>query len=79
MPSAAELARLSLTAQHLLTRPWVNDELRLERLASQHAFDLQLAADLELAQRRAELLNVGKAQKRFSTAGEQSRRVCTPC
>ena len=53
LPTAADLARMSLAAQHPLTRGWVDDAARLDLLAEEHAFDLQLATDLELAGERA--------------------------
>lgn len=65
LPSAAELAHFSLAAQHPLTRTWLADETRLERLAEIHEFDLQLATDFELAGQRAEFLNVGQGAQAF--------------
>lgn len=55
LPAAADLARMTLTAQHPRTRAWCDDRARLDRLADDHAFDLRLATDLELAARRAQL------------------------
>ena len=65
LPSLSQLAEFSLTAQHPLTRQWQADSARLERLAEIHAFDLQLATDLELAGQRAEFLKVGQAAEAF--------------
>jgi GNAT superfamily N-acetyltransferase len=65
LPTAAELARFTLAAQHPLTRAWQPDSARLERLAEAHEFDLQLATDLELAGQRAEFLDVGQAAQAF--------------
>ncbi|MFK7601778.1 hypothetical protein ACI3L1_06155 [Deinococcus sp. SM5_A1] len=63
LPTAAELARFSLVAQHPLTLGWCSEPERLANLAEEHAFDLQfdlqLATDLELAGKRAEFINVG--------------------
>lgn len=56
LPSATDMARWTLAAQHPLTRQWCrDDERRLARFAEEHAFDLQLATDLDLATRRAAL------------------------
>lgn len=55
LPSATDLARWTLEAQHPLTRGWSDDESRLARLAEDHEFDLRLATDLELARTRATL------------------------
>ncbi|WP_293913935.1 GNAT family N-acetyltransferase [Deinococcus sp.] len=65
LPSAAELARFTLAAQHPLTRIWQPDSQRLNRLAEAHAFDLELATDLELASKRAEFLDVGQDARAF--------------
>ncbi|MDL2343592.1 hypothetical protein QOL99_05440 [Deinococcus sp. MIMF12] len=65
LPTAADLATFSLTAQHPLTRGWVDDAARLALLEEEHAFDLQLATDLDLAARRAEFLNVGQPAGAF--------------
>lgn len=59
LPTAPQLAYYGLLAQHPLTRKWLPDSLRLELLAEEHEFDLQLATDLELARQRAEFLKVG--------------------
>ncbi len=59
LPPAAELARFSLAEQHPLTLNWCPEPERLANLAEEHAFDLQLATDLELAGKRAEFINVG--------------------
>lgn len=56
LPSAADLARMSLAAQHSLTRTWVDDTPRLALLVEEHVFDLRLATDLELAGQRVEAL-----------------------
>lgn len=65
LPSASELAALSLTAQHPLTHTWTDEATRLAHLAEEHAFDLRLATDLELAAGRAEFLNVGQPPAAF--------------
>ncbi|WP_019585818.1 hypothetical protein [Deinococcus apachensis] len=65
LPTAADLAAMSLAAQHPLTRTGVDDSMRLALLAEEHALDLQLATDLELAARRAEFLNVGQPPEAF--------------
>ncbi|CAM3213221.1 N-acetyltransferase domain-containing protein [Deinococcus saxicola] len=59
LPTAAELARFSLAAQHPRTLNWCPEPERLANLAEEHAFDLQLATDLELAGKRADFINVG--------------------
>ncbi len=59
MPTAADLARFSLAAQHPLTRAWCSEPERLAHLEEDHAFDLQLATDRDLAGQRAEFINVG--------------------
>lgn len=59
LPTAAELAVFTLSAQHSLTRSWASDEARLLALSSDHEFDLQLATDLELAAGRAGFFDVG--------------------
>ncbi|OLV17920.1 hypothetical protein [Deinococcus marmoris] len=59
LPTPAELARFSLAVQHPLTLNWCPEPERLANLAGEHAFDLQLATDLELAGKRAEFINVG--------------------
>lgn len=55
LPNVTELARWTLAAQHPATRAWGDDEDRLLALAEDHEIDLQLAADLDLATRRATL------------------------
>ncbi|MBB5232731.1 hypothetical protein [Deinococcus budaensis] len=65
LPTAADLAAFSLAAQHPLTRTWVDDRTRLALLAEEHAFDLQLATDLDLAAQRADFLNVGQPPAAF--------------
>ena len=65
LPTAQELARFSLAAQHPLTRQWQDDETRLERLTEIHEVDLQLATDLELAGQRAEFFDVGQDAQAF--------------
>ncbi|WP_216317930.1 hypothetical protein [Deinococcus aestuarii] len=65
LPTAADLATFSLAAQHPLTRSWADDPTRLALLAEEHAFDLQLATDLDLAGQRAEFLNVGQPPEAF--------------
>lgn len=64
LPTAADLAIFSLAAQHPLTRGWVDDPTRLALLTEEHAFDLQLATDLDLARQRAEFLDVGQPPRR---------------
>lgn len=65
LPTASELARFTLAAQHPLTRAWGPDGERLDRLAEAHEFDLQLATDLELAGQRAAFLDVGQDAQAF--------------
>ncbi|MEF2277850.1 hypothetical protein V3W47_06025 [Deinococcus sp. YIM 134068] len=65
LPTPAELAAFALAVQHPLTRAWVDDTTRLALLAEEHAFDLQLATDLDLAGQRAEFLNVGQPPEAF--------------
>ncbi|GAA5514427.1 hypothetical protein Dcar01_03182 [Deinococcus carri] len=65
LPTARDLAACSLAAQHPLTRLWVDDTARLDLLAEEHAFDLQLATDLDLAAGRAEFLDVGQPPEAF--------------
>ncbi|WP_102127361.1 hypothetical protein [Deinococcus planocerae] len=65
LPTAADLASFSLAAQHPLTRSWVDDPTRLALLEGEHAFDLQLATDLDLAAQRAEFLDVGQPAEAF--------------
>lgn len=56
LPSATDLARWTLAAQHPLTFQWCRDDTsRLARLADEHKFDLRLATDLDLATQRATL------------------------
>lgn len=56
LPSATDVARWTLAAQHPLTRQWCrDDDSRLARLAEDHEFDLRLATDLDLAGQRARL------------------------
>lgn len=50
---------MSLAAQHPLSLGWCPEAVRLEGLAEEHAFDLRLATDLELAQGRAERMALG--------------------
>lgn len=64
-PTAADLAAMSLTAQHPLTQGWVDDAARLELLTEEHAFDRQLATDLELAGKRATHFRPGLAAETF--------------
>lgn len=56
---------MSLAAQHPRSRTWVPDATRLAGLEEEHAFDLQLATDLELAAGRAEVLEVGQPPEAF--------------
>jgi len=65
LPTAADLAAFSLAAQHSLTRGWAEDSARLALLTEEHAFDLQLATDLDLAASRAEFLDVGQPPEAF--------------
>lgn len=65
LPSAADLATMSLAAQHPLTRGWVDDAARLTLLEEEHAFDLQLATDLDLAAQRAEFFDIGQPAGAF--------------
>ncbi|GGL83845.1 hypothetical protein GCM10010840_22040 [Deinococcus aerolatus] len=59
LPTAADLARFSLAAQHPPTLKWCSEPDRLANLAVEHTFDLRLATDLELAGQRAKFINVG--------------------
>ncbi|WP_197408588.1 hypothetical protein [Deinococcus actinosclerus] len=61
LPTAAELAALSLSAQHPVTHGWLDRAARLRNLTEEHEFDLQLATDLDLAAQRAEFLKAGPA------------------
>ncbi|MBZ9751100.1 hypothetical protein K7W42_09520 [Deinococcus sp. HMF7604] len=65
LPTAADLARFSLAAQHPLTLNWADTSERLSRLAGGHVFDLQLATDLDLAGQRAAFLNAGPAAPEY--------------
>ena len=65
LPTARQLASFSLAAQHPLTRTWLDDETRLERLTRIHEFDVQLASDLELAGQRARFFDVGQDAPAF--------------
>ena len=65
LPSAHDLARMTLEQQHPLTRGWLDDETRLVNLAGEQEFDLQLATDHDLAARRAKFLNVGQPPGAF--------------
>ena len=58
LPGADVLARCTLAVQHPLSRTWLGDDPRLVLLAEEHAFDLQLATDLDLARLRAEHLGL---------------------
>ncbi|MEQ7127968.1 GNAT family N-acetyltransferase [Actinopolymorpha sp. B11F2] len=53
VPTARELAGYFLTAQHPLTRLWVDDGVRMELLTAQRVDDVALATDLEFAAQRA--------------------------
>lgn len=55
--SASALAQFSLAVQHPLSLGWCSETDRLSNLAAEHAFDLQLATDLELAAQRAQRVN----------------------
>ena len=59
LPTAAELARFALAAQHPRTLVWCPEPQRLANLAGEHNFDLKFATDLELAEKRADFINVG--------------------
>ncbi|WP_420596210.1 GNAT family N-acetyltransferase [Deinococcus sp.] len=65
LPTVEQLAEFSLAAQHPLTRQWLDDKTRLERLAEIHEFDLELATDLELAEQRAAFFDVGQDAASF--------------
>ncbi|GAA4018587.1 hypothetical protein GCM10022631_34550 [Deinococcus rubellus] len=65
LPSPAELAEFSLATQHPLTLQWLDDQTRLKRFVRIHGFDLQLAADLELAGQRAGFFKVGQDAQAF--------------
>lgn len=54
LPDARELASYTLEAQHPLTRTWVVDARRTQRLAESHELDVLLAVDMDIASRRAE-------------------------
>ncbi|MET9023790.1 hypothetical protein ABZV93_27830 [Actinopolymorpha sp. NPDC004070] len=53
LPTTRELAGYFLTAQHPLTRRWVDDAVRLDLLTVNRAEDTMLATDLEFAALRA--------------------------
>lgn len=57
LPSTLDLARFSLASQRPL--PWAREAERLTNLADEHAFDLQLAMDMEIAAKRAEHFGLG--------------------
>ncbi|WP_309571655.1 hypothetical protein, partial [Deinococcus sp.] len=59
LPTAADLARFSLAAQHPGTLKWSSESARLARLVEEHAFDLRLATDLDLARQRADTVKAG--------------------
>ncbi len=65
LPTAADLARFSFAAQHPLTLGWCSESQRLMNLEEEHAFDLQLSTDLELAKKRAEFVNVGPPPEEY--------------
>ncbi len=65
LPSARDLACMTLEQQHPLTRTWQDDHARLANLAQEHAFDVQLATDLDLAARRAAFMDVGQPPHAF--------------
>ena len=52
-----DLARFSLGCQRPLA--WASETERLKNLTAEHAFDLQLATDLDIATRRAEHFALG--------------------
>jgi L-amino acid N-acyltransferase YncA len=53
LPNAQELALYTLAAQHPITRTWVPDAERVQRLAENHELDVLLAVDTDIAARRA--------------------------
>lgn len=65
LPALAELARYSLQVQHPLTRQWLDDAQRLELLHQEHAFDRQLATDLDIARQRAQHFDVRPPAEAF--------------
>ncbi|MFB9992487.1 GNAT family N-acetyltransferase [Deinococcus oregonensis] len=65
LPAASALARFSLAAQHPASLAWCSEAVRLANLADEHAFDLQLATDLELAAVRAERMNPAQPPEAF--------------
>ena len=60
VPNAEDLARFTLAVQHPVSRTWASDEERLALLAAEHAFDVRLAVDLDLARTRAERLGLSQ-------------------
>lgn len=65
LPTASALARLSLAAQHPASLAWCSEGQRLTNFADEHAFDLQLATDLELAAVRAQRMNPAQPPEAF--------------
>lgn len=65
LPSTLALARFSLAAQHPVSLEWCSETQRLGNLADEHAFDLQLATDLELAANRAQRMNSAQPPESF--------------
>ncbi|MDB5044435.1 MAG: hypothetical protein JWQ08_485 [Deinococcus sp.] len=65
LPTASALARFSLAAQHPLSLSWCSETERLSNLADEHAFDLQLATDLELAGERVQRMNISQPPQAF--------------
>lgn len=59
LPTATDLARLSLAAQHSRTLDWSGESARLARLEGEHANDLDLATSAEIATRRHDTLQAG--------------------
>lgn len=53
LPTALQLAAVTLATQHPLTRTWASDDERLPRLARAHEDDLDLATNMEMAAFRA--------------------------
>ncbi|UQN05880.1 GNAT family N-acetyltransferase [Deinococcus sp. QL22] len=65
LPTTSALAQFSLAAQHPVSLGWCSESERLSNLADEHAFDLQLATDLELAANRAQWMNISQPPEAF--------------
>jgi hypothetical protein len=65
LPTASALAQFSLAAQHPVSLAWCSESQRLANLAEEHAFDLQLSTDLELAANRAQWMNISQPPEAF--------------